>query len=63
VPEVVSSADESGGNQDQTWPRSGTSTDDEAKPNVEKGPEKVAAKQNKTQGKQIEIRAKVVASS
>jgi hypothetical protein len=63
VSEVVSSADESGGNQDQTWLRSGTSTDDEAKPDVEKGPEKVAAKQNKTQGKWTEIRAKAVASS
>jgi hypothetical protein len=44
VLEALSSADESGGNQDQTGPRSGTSVDDEAKPDMEKGLEKVAAK-------------------
>jgi hypothetical protein len=62
VPEVVSSADESEGNQDQTGPRSGASTDNKAKPDVEKGPQKVAAKHNKTQGDGTEIRAKAVAS-
>jgi hypothetical protein len=49
VPEAVSSTDESRGNQDQTGSSSRTSADDEAKPNVEKGLEKVATKQNKTQ--------------
>jgi hypothetical protein len=63
VPEVVSSADESGGNQDQIGPRSMTSVDDEAKPDVEKGLEKVTTKQNKTQGKATEVKIEVVATS
>jgi hypothetical protein len=63
MPKVVSSTDESGGNQDQTRPRSGTSADDDAKPDVEKGPEKGAAKQNNAQDEETEIRAKAVASS
>jgi hypothetical protein len=62
VPEGVSSVDGSGGNQDQTWSRSGTSTDDEAKHNMEKGLEVVAAKQNKAQGEETEITADVMAS-
>jgi hypothetical protein len=61
VPEVVPSADESEGNQDQIGPRSGASTDNKAKPDVEKGPQKVAAK-HKTQGDGTEIRAEAVAS-
>jgi hypothetical protein len=44
VPEDVSSAGGSGGNQDQTVLRSGTSADDGAKHDTEKGPEKLAAK-------------------
>jgi hypothetical protein len=44
VPEAVSSVDESGGNQDQTWLRRETSANDEAKPDVKKGPEKIVAK-------------------
>jgi hypothetical protein len=52
-----------GGNQDQIGPRSGTSIEDEVKTDMEKGPEEVAAKQNKAQGKEIDIRAKAVASS
>jgi hypothetical protein len=49
VPKVVSYADGSVGNQDQTWPRSETSTDDEAKHNTEKGLEEGAAKKNEAQ--------------
>jgi hypothetical protein len=56
-------AQRSGGNQDQIGLRSKTSTNDKAKHNTEKGPEKVAAKQNKAQGEETEIRAKAVASS
>jgi hypothetical protein len=37
--------------------------DDEAKHSTEKGPEEVAMKQNKAQGKETEIRAEAVASS
>jgi hypothetical protein len=44
VPEVVSSADGSGGNQDQTELRSETSADDEAKHSMKKGPEEIAEK-------------------
>jgi hypothetical protein len=62
VPKAVSSADGSGGNQDQTKPGSGTSADDKANHGTEKGPQEVAAKQNKAQGEEIEIRADVVAS-
>jgi hypothetical protein len=63
VPKGVSSIDGSGGNQDQTGLRSETSANDEAKHNMEKGPEEVVAKQNKAQGKEIDIRAEAVASS
>jgi hypothetical protein len=63
VPEVVSSTDELGGNQDQTGPRSRTLVDDEAKPDVEKDLEKVTTKQNKTQGKATEVKIEVVATS
>jgi hypothetical protein len=52
-----------GGNQDQIGSRSGTSVEDEVKTDMEKGPEEVAAKQNKAQGKETDIRAKAVASS
>jgi hypothetical protein len=61
VLEALSSADESGGNQDQTGPRSGTSVDNEAKPDMEKGLEKVAAKQNKAQAEGIEIKVEAMA--
>jgi hypothetical protein len=37
--------------------------DDEAKHSTEKGSKEIAEKQNKAQGKDIEIKAKVVASS
>jgi hypothetical protein len=63
LPEGVSSVDGSGGNQDQTGPRSGTSVDDEVKHDTEKGPEEVVAKHNKAQGKDSYIRVEVVASS
>jgi hypothetical protein len=62
VPVDVSSTDGSWGNQDQTAPRSGTSTDDKAKPDVEKGPEKVAANQNRAQGEETDIRAEATTS-
>jgi hypothetical protein len=62
VPEGVSSVDGSGGNQDQTGPRSGTSTDDEVKHDTEKGPEEVAAKKNKPQDEETDIRVEAVAS-
>jgi hypothetical protein len=55
VLEVISSADRSGCNQDQIGPRSGNSAN--AKPDKETGLEKVAAKQNKTQGEGTYIRA------
>jgi hypothetical protein len=61
--EAVSSVDGSGGHQDQTEPRSGTSGDDEAKHSMEKGPKEITKKQNKAPGKETEIKAKVVASS
>jgi hypothetical protein len=63
VHEAVSSADGSGGNQDQTGPRSETSTDDKAKHSTEKGPKEIAEKQNKTPGEETEIKAKAVANS
>jgi hypothetical protein len=47
VPEAISSADESGGNQDQTGLRSETLAIDEAKPNMEKGLEKVVVEQDR----------------
>jgi hypothetical protein len=43
--------------------RSGTSANDEAKHDMEKGPEEVAGKQNKAQGKETEISAEAVANS
>jgi hypothetical protein len=53
VPKAVSYADGSGGNQDQTGPMSKISAnDDEAKHSTKKGPEEVAAKQNKVQGEE-----------
>jgi hypothetical protein len=63
VPEAVSSADGSGGNQDRTGPRSGTSADDEVKHSTEKGLEEIAEKQNKAQGKETEIKVEGVTSS
>jgi hypothetical protein len=63
VPKVISSTDGSGGNQDQTGPRSETSTDNEVKHSTEKSPGEIAEKQNKAPGKEIEIKAKAVASS
>jgi hypothetical protein len=63
VPKVVSSVDGLGGNQDQTGPRSETSTDDEAKHSTEKGPEEIAKKQNKAASEETEIKAKTMASS
>jgi hypothetical protein len=51
------------GNQDQTGPRSETSANDEAKHDMENGPEEVAVKQNKAQGEETDIKAEVVASS
>jgi hypothetical protein len=62
VPKVESSANGQGGHQDQIGPWSGTSVDDEAKHEMEKGPEEVAVKKNNAQGDQIEIRADAVAS-
>jgi hypothetical protein len=52
-----------GGNRDQIGPRSETSANDEAKHEMEKGPEEVAVKQDKTQGEETDIRAEAVASS
>jgi hypothetical protein len=43
--------------------RSETSADDEAKHNTKKGPEEVAAKQNKAQGEETDIRAEAMANS
>jgi hypothetical protein len=63
VPEAISSANGSRGNQDQTGPRSKISTDDEVKHSTEKGPEEIAEKQNKAPGKETEIKAKAVVSS
>jgi hypothetical protein len=63
VPEAISSVDGSGGNQDQTGPKSETSVCDEAKHYLEKGLEEVAEKRNKAQGEETEIRVKAVASS
>jgi hypothetical protein len=37
-------------------------TDDKAKPDVEKGPEKVAANQNRAQGEETDIRAEATTS-
>jgi hypothetical protein len=63
VPEGVSPVDRSGGNQDQTGSRSGTSADDKMKHDMEKGPEEVATKRNKAQDEEIDIRAEAVTSS
>jgi hypothetical protein len=63
VPKAVSSADGSGGNQDQIGLRSETSADDEAKHSTEKGPEEIAEKQNKAPSEEREIKAKIVVSS
>jgi hypothetical protein len=46
APKDGSPADESGGNQGRTGPRSETSANDEAKLDAEKGLEEVAAEQN-----------------
>jgi hypothetical protein len=62
VPKAVSSADGSGGNQDQTGPRSETSANDEAKHSMEKGLEEIVEKQNKPLGEETEIKAKAVVS-
>jgi hypothetical protein len=63
VPQGVSSVDGLGGNQDQIGPRSETSADDKAKHDTKKGLEEVASKQNKTQGKETNIKTEAVASS
>jgi hypothetical protein len=52
----------SGGNRDQTGPRSETSADDEAKHSTTKVLEEIAEKQNKAQGEEIDIRAEAVVS-
>jgi hypothetical protein len=53
----------SGDSQDQEGLKSETSAnDDEAKHSTEKGHEEVAAKQNKTQGEETNIKADAVAS-
>jgi hypothetical protein len=49
VPEAVSSADGSGGNQDQTQPRSKTSVDGKAKPDAKESLEEVAAEKDRSQ--------------
>jgi hypothetical protein len=51
------------GSQGQTRPRSETSIDGEAKPNVEKNPEEVAAKQIKVLGAKTETRTEAGTSS
>jgi hypothetical protein len=63
VPQGVSSVDGLGGNQDQIGLRSETSADDKAKHDTKKGLEEVASKQNKTQGKETNIKTEAVASS
>jgi hypothetical protein len=50
-----SSTDESGSNQGQTRPRSETSANDEAKPDMEKSLEEVAPEQNRV----LEVKAKI----
>jgi hypothetical protein len=52
VTKVVSSADGSGGNQDQTGPMSETLADDEAKHSTKKGPEEITEKQNNAPGEE-----------
>jgi hypothetical protein len=53
-----------GDSQDQEGLKSETLVSDEAKPNTKKkGPQVVAVKQNKAQGKETEIRAAAVAIS
>jgi hypothetical protein len=63
VPKDGSSSDVSGGNHGQTGSRSEASANDEAKHDIEKGPEGVAAEQIKVQGKKIEAKTEVGASS
>jgi hypothetical protein len=58
-----SSADESMSNQGQTWPRGKTSANDEAKPDVEKSPEEVAAEQNRVLEAKTKFRAEAETSS
>jgi hypothetical protein len=58
VHEAISSADGSGGNQDQRGSRRETSTDDEVMHSMEKGPDEIAAKQNKAPGEETDIKAK-----
>jgi hypothetical protein len=59
VPKNESSIDRSGGSQGRIGPRSQTSANDEVKRNMEKGPEGLAAEQNKDQGVKIETRIEV----
>jgi hypothetical protein len=49
--------------QGKIGPRSETSTDDEAKPDVERGPEEVAAEQDKVPGAKTEARTEAGTSS
>jgi hypothetical protein len=58
-----SSANQSGGGQGQTRPRSETSAGDEAKPDAERNPKEVAAEQNKVLGAKIETRTEAKTSS
>jgi hypothetical protein len=51
-------ADQSGGNQGQTRPRSETSANGKAKPEVDRNLEEAVAEQNEISGTNIEIRTK-----
>jgi hypothetical protein len=56
-------ADQSGGSQGQTRPRSEILADGKAKPDTKRNPEEVTAEQNKVQGVKIETRPEVGTSS
>jgi hypothetical protein len=58
-----SSASQSGSSQEKTGPRSESSTNDEIKPNVEKGLEEVVVEQNRVLEAKVETRIEVGTSS
>jgi hypothetical protein len=60
---IGSSVDQQGSIQRKTRPRSKTLADDEAKPDAERGPEEVAAEQDKVLGVRIEARIEARTSS
>jgi hypothetical protein len=63
TPKDGSSADQPGSSHGQTWPRSTTSANDEAKPEEEKGLEEVEIEQDRVPGAEAKKKTEVGSNS